>query len=37
MNKEQAKQVINDLNWKYDIDIKLNDFMGILEQHGFED
>ena len=37
MNKEQAEYVVNALNWKYETDIKLDDFMGILEQHGYDD
>jgi len=37
MNKEQAKKVVDDLNWKYDSKIKLKDFMDILYQQGLDD
>ena len=37
MNKKQAKYIVDELNWKYEIDIKLNDFIGILDQHGYLD
>ena len=36
MNKEQAKRVVDDLNWKYDANISLDVFMGILQQHGYD-
>jgi len=37
MDKKQAKRLVDDLNWKYDINIKLDDFMNILQQHGLDE